>query len=144
MNKIYAFDSNPNGTTDIIIVDSWGTVLDSMSEALFGRITAKDFGWGGDSLGNIDVLFYGESVGGVSYDQEHHIWNEETKEEEVDQDRSLADVIQAGEISDLVQVIEIDLEEALNAIAVSPVSDGSAVLEFLKKYGFDVESVEVA
>lgn len=144
MNKLYALPMNPNGTSDIIIADSHGTVLASMDEALFGCLSAKDFGWDGDSLGNIDVLYYGESVGMVSYDTEHHTWNEETQEEEVDEDRSLVDVIQAGEISDLVQVIEIDIEEALSAVAVSPVSDGSAVIDFLKRHGFKVDELETA
>ena len=126
-NKLYVYNMNPNGTSDLLITSSDGIVLDSISEALFGRITAKRFGWNGDSLGNIEACYYGETVGTIEYSQEYET-------EEGEETQTLAEVVQDGDLSDITQVMEVDLNEVLEHIAVSPVSDGSETIETLKQY----------
>lgn len=118
MNKYRFFetDMNPNGTRDIIVIDENGTVIDSLGEAVFGNIPVKHFDWSGDAQGNIDICYYGESVGMMSYDDES------------------IEEIRSGEYSDLFQVVEVTLESILQNIAVSPVSDGSSTVEFFKQY----------
>lgn len=112
-NKLYVTDMEPNGTRSLIITDEDGQVLEIIDEAVFGNLSPKKFGWSGDSLGNIDALYYGESVGMVEYSDEN------------------LDSIQNGEYSDIIQVVEVELDEVLEHIATSPVDDGSLTLKIL-------------
>ena len=117
--KFYITDSNPNGTCDLIIVDGWDQVVGSVDEALFGRVPPKDFGWSGDSLGNISAMFYGESVGMIGYDEEHEVYGDDGQT--VIETRSLVDEVQEhGFLGDVVQVIEVDYDTVREYLAVSP------------------------
>ena len=71
--KFYQTNLNTNGTSDILIVDSYDQVVGYIDEAVFDYLPTKDFGWRGDAQGNIDICFYGESIGMLSYDDENDI-----------------------------------------------------------------------
>ena len=114
--RFFETDIDSNGTRDIIITDEDGTVLDSLNEAVFGNLESKKFGWSGDAMGNIDVCYYGDSVNMMSYDDES------------------VEAIQSGDYLDLCQVVEVTLKSILQNIAVSPVNDGSSIVEFFKQY----------
>lgn len=116
LNKLYVTDMEPNGTRSLIITDSDNQVLEIIDEAVFGNLSNKKFGWSGDSLGNIDACYYGESIGMIEYTDES------------------IDEIMRGELSDIYQVVEVELDEVLEHIAVSPVNDGSSTIEVLNKY----------
>lgn len=133
MNKLYIYNMNSNGTSDLLITCNSQQVIVCIPEAVFGNIPSKHFGWSGDAQGNIDACLYGESVIMVDYSTPY---NEDDADDadDADDDRTLADVVQAGEMSDLQQVIEVDITDVLERIAVSPVSDGSDVLKQLADY----------
>lgn len=123
--KLYTFAQNPNGTSDLLIVDSNDQVIDSIPEAVFGDLESARFGWGGDAMGNINACFYGESIGMIEYSDED------------------LESIEAGEISDVQQVVEVTLDTVLENIAVSPVSDGSQTIKQLSRY-FEIQQEESA
>lgn len=127
MNKLYISSYRPNGTSDLIITNSDGEIIEHLVEAVFGNIKPKHFGWSGDALGNIEAVLYGETVAFISYDTPY---DEENDEDE----RTLIDVVQSEELGDCFQVVETTLEEVLKKIAVSPVSDGWETVKTLKKY----------
>lgn len=114
--KLYIYNSNPNGTADLIVTDDDGQVVASIAEAVFGNVRAKQFSWSGDALGNITACYYGESVGLVNYDDE------------------CLEEIQNGENSEIQQVVEISFQTAIEHAAVSPVSDATGEIKALKKF----------
>lgn len=98
--KFYVTDWAPNGTADIIITDLDGQLLTSLDEAVFGLPCRPK-----DSLGNVSVLGYGESIMMIDYADEE----------------SFIESILDGEISDFCPVSEVSFDEVSEHLAVSPV-----------------------
>jgi hypothetical protein len=110
-------------------------VVDSINEAVFGNVPGRDFDRRGDFLGGITALYYGENVGYIEYDTE--LDPDGTGEEESEdglEPKTLVEAIQDGDLSDIQQVLEVALDDVLEYMAVSPVSDGSEILETLREY----------
>lgn len=114
--KLYIFNQNPNGTSDLLITDNHDQVVDSISAAIFGNIPPANFGWSGDGLKGITACYYGESVNYIEATDESY------------------NAVVNNEYGDIQQVVEVNLDDVLERIATSPVNDGSETLAKIKSY----------
>lgn len=104
--RFYATDLMPNGTNTLLVVDREGSVVDIMDDALFG----------------VNVM--PENLG--------------AKLAVIDESGKVLDgLVKAEAMKYGVEVVrELSIKEVLANVAVSPVNDGSQVIEFVNKYKF--------
>lgn len=121
--KLYVTDWAPNGTRDLIICDADHQIQAYVPEAVFGGY------WSAlDSLGNLTVAMYGESIGLIEYS--------DTVESEDEESELLVDAVLSGEYSDMEPVAEITVADLERHLACSPLDpNGDALAAELAKHG---------
>lgn len=124
--KFYADGMSNNGTNGLFVVDKWDQVVDYIPEAIFGYHPQFE-----DGLGNVTAVFYGESVGTISYD--FISYEDELSEEEIENSVITRDWLFNS--SDITPVGEVRPSEIMSRIACSPLDpSGYDVLSLLTKY----------
>lgn len=134
--KLYCFSNNSNGTADLLVCDGNDQLIATIQEAVWnGENVAEN---PEDSLGNIQCLFYAESVGLITYDL---IADEE--EGPTESRPYTRNCIYSG-LVDLNPVGAIALEEVIKHRACSPVDpDGKKMLEHLADLGvIDADDID--
>jgi hypothetical protein len=109
--KLYAMvHGNPNGTTDLLITDNCDQIIGCVENALTENHRLGD---GFDSMGNLTVSMYGESIIYVDYSD---VWDEDEGG-----DKLTVDLVMEGELSDLEPCVELDWFDLNEFKACSPV-----------------------
>lgn len=126
---LYVTDMSSNGTRQLLICDEDSQVIASVDEAVFGGQLKFV-----DSLGGAMGLINSDSVGYFEYCHEAYDCDEYGVEHLLE-DSFVNMLLEHGEYQGVVPVIRVSVEWVLEHIAISPVNNGSEVLNVLKKYG---------
>jgi len=102
--RFFTTEACPNGTSDLIIVDDMGQIVDYLDNMLFNPIIDHDRN--GNMLGDINICYYGDSIGSIP-----------------------SDIYETS--SDCPMVYPLLLEDVLESIAVSPVHTKFSQLRLL-------------
>jgi hypothetical protein len=105
----------PNGTRDLVITDEYDQLIDTIPEAVFGGQFSPY-----DSIHNMYVCLYGESVSIIEY-----------SDEDIDHEAVIN-----GDYSDIEPVCPISLDDLYSHITVSPMDpNGDLVIKLINKHG---------
>ena len=108
--NLYITQDQPNGTSDLIITDSDGQIVDYISEAVFCLFNYRSTK---DTLGGVCGLINGDSVG--YFDAEHEVYefNNDTNTDDL-QEFSFADaLLKHGEYQGVELVMSVSKQQVL-------------------------------
>lgn len=128
---MYITMEQPNGTSDLIITDRDGLVVEVISEALFGvwnRIKELD------ELGGCVALTNNEYVEYFEYGMEAYEWDDAEDKEVLCKETFVSKLLEYGDYQGVELLKSIGMSTVLKYIAVSPVNDGSEAIKTLHKY----------